>query len=134
MNYSKLVFTVICMLAIIVFINCAKSTASDSVVREAYMKYYNAMQKGDLSALKNCVVEEKLKEFEGEDAQEKLNMVKAFMPANVTVSSVSVAADKATLSLEADNQGQKMKGTAEMVFQGNNWKIEKEKWNMEMGG
>ena len=109
------------------------SGGDDSEAARAYALYYRAMMAGRLADGKKYVIEEQAGQMTGEDVDVFLDMFQE-NPKQLTITSVSEKADKATLQAEGVIAGCLEDGTAkatiEMVKQAGGWKVAGESWEM----
>lgn len=97
---------------------------------KTYLAYCNAIQRGDLEALKKLISQENLKDLEGPDAKKMLEMVRAMTPTRIKIVGGMLDGNKATLRVEGEMDGAKNSGTVQMNLEGTRWRLTKEKWKM----
>jgi hypothetical protein len=96
-----------------------ESTPQARTVR-AFMK---AVAAGDLNALRRTLSAEALKELEGMDAKETLEMMKAFLPQGGAISSIEVEGTTAAVKIVEKEAGMTSTTTVRLVLENKEWKI-----------
>ncbi|NIM17127.1 MAG: hypothetical protein GTO45_34425 [Candidatus Aminicenantes bacterium] len=121
------------LMLIILAAACGKRGADEKALTRVYSDYHEAIQEGDIQALKELVSSEKQKELLGEVAAVKLQMIKEFLPTDIEVTGASTSGSTARLEVKGKKQGQGMTGTVKFVKEDSQWKIDKEEWQMSFG-
>jgi hypothetical protein len=94
-----------------------------------------AVAASDFEAYKKTMSAESLKQMDAQAKEMKkspkdlMEFVKMMSPTGVKLTGVKVAGKKATVSMTGTSDGQMMKGTADMVEENGQWKVEKQSWS-----
>jgi uncharacterized protein (DUF849 family) len=94
-----------------------------------------AVDAGDLEAYKKTMSSESLKQMDAQAREMKktpkdlMEFVKMMSPTDVKLTDLKVAGKKATISMTGMSDGQMMKGTADMVEESGQWKVDKQAWS-----
>ena len=94
---------------------------------KAWQAYRQAIQKGDIAAIRKSVTKEMAKQTEDPDFKKMLGMIQEMQPKKVKFKSGSVDGNTATLLV--DNLDEKNSaGTITMTKEDGAWKLQKESW------
>lgn len=106
--------------------------SSEKMVRRAYFDFNGALGVGDVARVKELVSGRYADEFNEPGADIKLNMMKAFQPANVKIADVRVTGNEAIVWSEGVRDGAPVKGTMNLVKEGGGWKVVRHEWAFEI--
>ena len=103
--------------------------AGGGEIGKAYMANFNAMRRGDIDGLLATAAADTRKQMDearkDPDFPKMLEIMKAFAPASIKITGGQDFGSTAELTLEgSDTDGVKSTGTATMVKEGSDWKVE----------
>lgn len=117
---------------LLVFTACKKQAVSPGTLEQIYREYRQAMDKGDVTRVRNLLAEPQRKELLGNDVQEKLALMKTLLPGSIKVKGAEITKEKAVLKLTGEMMGQNITGEVAFAREGEDWKIAKEDWQMSL--
>jgi hypothetical protein len=94
---------------------------------KAWQAYRQAIQKGDVAAIRKSVVKEMAKQTEDPEFKKMLGVIQAMQPKKVKFKSGSVDGNNATLLVENLDE-KNSAGTVTMTKEDGQWKLQKESW------
>jgi len=92
---------------------------------KVYRANGKAVAAGDFEAYKKTMSADSLKMT----PKELMEFVKMMSPTDIKLTDLKVDGKKATLSMTGKSDGAMMKGSADMVEEGGQWKIAKQEWS-----
>ena len=107
---------------------------------EAFMASREALEAGDVAALKSHLVAEKAAELDAPEAEMLLEIAQSMMPQDIRLVSAEFGEEKGTLTLAGRNimEDGEVKlaipadGTVRMVLEDGSWKVGEEEWAMQL--
>lgn len=93
-----------------------------------------AVAASDFEAYKKTMSSESLKQMDAQAKEMKktpkdlMELIKIISPTDIKLTDVKVDGKKATISMTGTSDGQMKKGTADMVEENGQWKVEKQNW------
>jgi hypothetical protein len=101
---------------------------------KSYRANAKAIATADYEAYKKTMSAESLKQMDAQTKEMKkspkevMEFMKMMSPTDVKLTDLKVDGKKATLSMTGKSDGQNMKGSADMVDEGGQWKMGKQSW------
>ncbi|MFH1423028.1 MAG: hypothetical protein ABIH42_10005 [Planctomycetota bacterium] len=143
MIYKKHLFCV--MLSVIVlFLLSTGCNSKESQIKEAYLKYREAVKSENLEEIKKYISSSKIKDFEGAKGKQKLTDLRKVKPYEMEVIQLEIKNEKTAVVTFLGWIGPKdgkivreqgtvrprnaLRGNALVVLEGGLWKIESEGW------
>jgi WD40 repeat protein len=105
-------------------------SSSNKDIESAYLEYREALMDGDISLIKKRIVSRNLHEFDGEDAEIKIELIRELYPVNISVDTITKDNNTATLEAFAEVEGGIIKGIVHLEKEDGDWKISEEQWDM----
>jgi len=132
---KRFIYLFIILLVILPFINCGGG-GEEATLKQIYREYHDSLQKGDIPALKKYISSQHREEMLEEGANQKVQLIKEFMPTEIKVKKAEISGDTAVLEVEGKMKDQRATGKVELVKESGQWKVNKEDWqvNFDMGG
>ena len=102
---------------------------------KVYRANGKAVAAGDFEAYKKTMSADSLKMMDAQAKElkktpkELMEFVKMMSPTDIKLTDLKVDGKKATLSMTGKSDGAMMKGSADMVEEGGQWKIAKQEWS-----
>jgi hypothetical protein len=102
---------------------------------KVYRANVKAVAAGDFEAYKKTMSSEALKQMDAQAKEMKktpkdlIEFLKIMSPTDIKITDVKVDGTKATLTLTGKSDNQMMKGTADEVQEGGQWKVSKQSWS-----
>ena len=134
MSGKKPVFVLLFVSAVLTLLFATSCKKGDAGIQTTYRDYRQAILDENAEALRGFLSQARRDEFPVEDSAAALALLKSFVPPDAVVRSVKVDGETATLSAEGTLQGERAEGTVRFVREGGAWKVDKEDWEVRMGG
>jgi len=104
----------------------------DSPAARGFRDYRRALARDDLAAVRERVAAGRRSTLEGAQAAVVLEMLRKFAPPDYRVTAAQGEDDRITLSLAAMVNGESVRGSAVMVREDHEWRLENESWEMTL--
>jgi WD40 repeat protein len=105
-------------------------SSSNKDTESSYLEYREALMDVDISLIKKRIVSRNLHEFDGEDAEIKIELIRELYPVNISVDTITKDNNTATLEAFAEVEGGIIKGIVHLEKEDGDWKISEEQWDM----
>ena len=128
-------------LALALVLGCSIALAADSkdINATPQGKVYRASEKaiasGDVKAYQATLATDAKNEMDkmakemGKTSKDLMELVQIMQPKDVKLSDLTVDGKNATMSAEGKNEGETMYGSIELMDEGGQWKVRKQKWS-----
>ena len=96
---------------------------------------FKAVAAGDFEAYKKTMSSEALKQMDEQAKEMKkapkdlMELVKMMSPTDIKITDLKVDGKKATVSMTGKSEGEAMKGSADLVEENGQWKVNKQSWS-----
>lgn len=102
-------------------------------VENAYKEYREALKSGDIESLKKHISQERVHEFDGDNAATILELARELSPSHVHVTGTYVKGNAATLTVSAVEKGSAINGIVHLLKENGTWKIYEDNWEVKIG-
>jgi hypothetical protein len=132
-NLMKNILITLTLLGALSLLSVSAASSTEQAVGDAYMKYNKAIHDGDLGALKPYLAEKtKLSELENKG---NFELTRGMTPKEIKVIEMEmISGGGATLRVKGSLFGETMSGTVAMVLIEQQWKVSKERWEIQSEG
>jgi len=106
-------------------------SGDDTPPGKAYASYYRAKLMGDIDEIKKWVVQNHVKDFDGEMGKMMITVSMATDPKEIKIVKTDITGDSAKLTVKGKTNDKSVAtGSVVMALENGQWKVETDKWKM----